>query len=471
MAGDDETIVIRVNAAQGEAALKALGAAGVKAASDITGISEAGSKSVSSFTDKYAALGAKIFGITKVVQSAGEAVKEVAIATGNYSGATKDAIDQVSNLASSIGSLDLAGTAKALGQLAGQTLAWARGINDTTLALGNLVDLDAVSHFKAVLAIQNDMVEAHGREVAALGLVSEALSRQIAAQQKSGEVQKFVKDKLKETLDAYEKTGATVDPILAKQAADLGILSTAQEKAAESAEDHAKRAEEAAQKRAKAELEAIDAVLKKMEEEAAARQKAIADAQAHLAEVMKPQPGIDTSAPTDDLNKSIQEVSEEIQALERQDFLSPDQLNQLDAAKDRASDLNREMGDLNKTFTVTRDTFIDDAQAAQGAAAAFELYNRYAEENEAVTNAANDAILNQTDSIEGLADQAREATGYLQEVAEAGEDVGGGIEKGVDRAKEGVNKLLEGIEEALPLAKELLEVGRQIQAVYANIDI
>ena len=80
---------------------------------------EEGGKKTQSLADKYVTLGLKVFGARQVLMAAGEAMRSVAQATGSYSGATKDAIDQTDNLLQSIASLDLIGASKALGRTYG----------------------------------------------------------------------------------------------------------------------------------------------------------------------------------------------------------------------------------------------------------------------------------------------------------------------------------------------------------------
>lgn len=228
--------------------------------------------STKSLADKYVTLGLKVFGARQVLMAAGEAMRSVAQATGDYSGATKDAIDETDNLLKSIASLDLIGASKALGQLAGQTVAWAEGINEVNTELGNMVDKKAVKAFADLLAAQRDLVEGHKEEIAALDLKAKALAREIDSQQKNGEVQQFLKDKLKELLDEYEKRGEAVPRILQEEAFELNVVSTETEKLGEKSDAAHKKAAAAA----KVHADALDAVVASLDGDSKARERSTA---------------------------------------------------------------------------------------------------------------------------------------------------------------------------------------------------
>ena len=421
---DDETIVIRVNAAQGEAALKALGAAGIQAGKDVEKLGDSGK----SITDKYAALGAKLFGITKIVGAAGQAIKEVAVATGNYSGATKDAIDQVSALTQSVASFDLAGAAAAMGQLAGQTAAWAQGLGEVNVELGNAVNLKAVEALKAILKVQNELVASHREDIAALQTRAAAISREIEVQQQNGDVSDYLKGKLKEVLDAHEKLDVFVPGALQRQASGLGVVSTETDRATEKvkafADAHAAALDKVVgsiggESKARKEstallLEAIkvveshgtvtvesqakiqEAIQKELAlytqygDQVPANLQAAADAyrviageqEKVIANAAKIIADIDAAAvkanqaqaangnPALAANTaSAAKLKEEIKAIEDSPFITLEQQNNLDNLKNALLDTTKAARELDRSFTVTAENYLTEEEAAAKLAA------------------------------------------------------------------------------------------------------
>lgn len=233
---------------------------------------EEGGKKTQSLADKYVTLGLKVFGARQVLMAAGEAMRSVAQATGSYSGATKDAIDQTDNLLQSIASLDLIGASKALGQLAGQTVAWAEGLNEVNVELGNLADQNAADEFRKILAAQGALVQSHKDEVTALELKSAALAREVEARGSAAKSSEFLLDATKDLLDAYDKIGETAPRALLDTAFNLNVVSTETEKAGDKWQAAYDKATAAAQKHA----DAIDAVVGKLGGESKSRSESTA---------------------------------------------------------------------------------------------------------------------------------------------------------------------------------------------------
>jgi hypothetical protein len=501
---DEETIVIRVNAAQGEAALAALGAAGIKAGKDLESMSGAAGDGAKSLSDKYAALGAKLFGITKIIGAAGEAFKSASIAVGNYEGATKDAVDQVVNLTRSIASFDLAGTAAALGQLAGQSVAWAQGLTEVNDEMDRMSKNNPVAakSLAELLKLQQELVQTRKDAIEAADKGVAAISREVANQERQGKVHQWLKDEIQEQLDTYYKLRQDVPPALQEIANRLEILATSQEKARDAAVDAANKELEARAKvlaslegdskerehSTKVLLEAITAVeshgdvtqeqsakiqaavlaetklytdygavvpaqlqlvIDKYKVLAEQQAKTIKDAEDRLSKALSKAGKIDSSQDTSEIEQNLAGINREIKELEGSDIIDAGQQQRLDELKNSALDLKRSMGDLNRAFTVTNESFLTEEEAIEGANAALDVAIAYNEKVRRGMNALQSSTGKAADSFEDLADGAKKAT---------------------EDGAEGVDKLKEGLQEAMPLAKEFLSIIREIKSEAAGID-
>ena len=453
----------------GEAQLQMEDAA--KSAGNLSEVQEESGKKTQSLADKYVTLGLKVFGARQVLMSAGEAMRSVAIATGDYSGATKDAIDETDNLLKSIGSLDLAGASAAIGRLAGQTVAWAEGLNEVNTELGNLVDKDAANEFRKILEAQGKLVQSHKDEVAALALKATALEREIATQQAAGGVQKFLRDEIEATLNAYEKAGEAVPAGLAAQAAALNIVSDAQAKAADSAKNLEDVGTKAADARAKAEQKAADEIVAALEKESAALDAKLAQDEARLAKALGAGGKIDTSKDADAAKANVSALRDEIKRLESQPMLDPAEQNKLNELKDQAARAAASVRDLGKVFTQTADDFLTEGEAADAAGAAWDVYRDRIDK----AALAHDKAMNEVERADGtLSDfgaTADDAASSLENAADAAGSIGDEAKKGTDKAGEGLDKLKAGFEEAIPLAEQLKGILAEIVALGAQADI
>lgn len=509
MAFDDETIRIQVDGAQAQAQLNALEKevrdleAELKTLNSTAGVTNAeiegttrrlgeakaafkeasgavkenneaqeeGGEKTKSLADKYVTLGLKVFGARQVLMAAGEAMRSVAQATDSYSGATKDAIDQTENLLQSIASLDLIGASKALGQLAGQTVAWAQGLNEVNTELGNLADQNAANEFRKILAAQGALVQGHKEEVEALELKTAALLREIETQKAAGEVQRFVLIAIEEQMEAYTKIGEVVPPVLAEQADALGVLTDAQEKAAKSAEKLEEIAVKAAEKRAKAEAKAAEEIVAALEKERIALDAKLAQDQARLSAALAKGSPLDTSDDASQVKGDLKSLRQEIKRLEDTPLLNPDEINKLNTMKDSAAALTRQVGDLNNVFTVGSDNFLNQADAADAASAAWDVYrdrvDQAANRHEDAMRTVDDAAA----SMEDFSDTADSAAGSLDDVADAAGSLGDKAKEGADKAAENLAKMNEGLKESIPLANELKGILAEIVALGAQADI
>lgn len=481
---------------------------------------EEGGKKTQSLADKYVTLGLKVFGARQVLMAAGEAMRSVAQATGSYSGATKDAIDQTDNLLQSIASLDLIGASKALGQLAGQTVAWAEGLNEVNVELGNLADKNAADEFRKILKAQGDLVQGHEKETAALNLKAEALSREIATQRQSGEIQKWLRDEIEATVKAYEKAGEAVPAPLAAQVTALGITTDAQDKAAASAEKLEAAGVKSAEARAKAEVKAAEEVVASLEKQRAALDDAVKKADDALAAAQKntdaaeaAQFGAPGGVPSGEGDPRLAEMEKlrltmaELNAIPAQ---TPEQVVQLAAAQDSYAKLNAQLTKFNfglgESGTLMGQASAADAELNAQRDRAIALYERQQslqdealnrlEQEEGGYGRLSDAMqefvdvglkagdnmagtfsdagksASETgDAVEFLAETADEAAGSLEDVADAAGSIGDEAKKGTDKAKEGLAGMVEGLEEAIPLAEQLKGILQEIVTLGSQADI
>ena len=187
-----------------------------------------------------------------------------------------------------------------------------------------MVDLDAANEFRKILKAQGDLVQGHLAEVEALNQKAAALSREIEVQRASGEVQKYIRDAVEETLKAYEKAGEAVPAKLAEQAAALNITTDAQDKTAKSAENLEAAGVKAAEARAKAEQKAADEIAAALEKERAALDAKLAQDEARLAKSLGAGGKIDTSGEADAAKAGVEDLRDEIKRLENQPTLDPD---------------------------------------------------------------------------------------------------------------------------------------------------
>lgn len=464
---DDETIVIRVNAAQGEAALKALGTAGIQAGKDIGSIEGATTGS----TDKLAAFGAKLFGLTKIAATFGEVIRQVGNNIEFESSAARDATTATADLFTAIGSLDAPGVGAALGKIIGNLEAMRQGLDETSLAWGKLTDAASAAKFAGILKTQRDMIDAHDGEVAALGRKSEALSREIATQQAAGEVQKFIRDEIQATLDAYDRAGETVPAKLAEQAAALGIVSKAQQDAAASAAELEAAGVKSAEERSKAEQKAADEIVAALEREKAALAAKLAQDEKALADKLAKGSKLDTSQDTTDAQNNIDDLKKSIGDLESQPLLTPDQLNQLDDLKNKAADAQRGMKDLNRVFTITRDDFLSESEAADAAASAWDVYLDRLNQSQFEHERVMDSLGGATDSFDDLSGSVDDAAGTVDDLSGSLDSLGDGAKKGTDKAKEGLGGMVDGLNEAIPLAEQLRGILQEIVTLGSQADI
>lgn len=438
---------------------------------DVTGTLKTLSPALGNAIDKYSILAAKAFVAVRALQLGTEALKEVTKATGNYSGATKDAVDSASGFASALASFDFAGAIRSAGAFIGTMHTLTQATDETTTALGNLADAANAKAFAGVLKVQGDLVAGHEREVAALNVKAEALSREIATQQEAGEVQKYVRDEVQKTVDAYAAAGEAVPANLAAQADALGIVAKAQA----STEASAKKLEEVSvagsAARANAEVAASAEIVAAIERERVALEAKLATQQQILDAALAKGSKLDDSTDTTEAQKNLEDLKGKIRELENQPLISPDQVNSLNEMKDAAARLGREVSDLNNVFTVGNEDFLDQAQAADAASAAWDVYRTRLEQAQNRHEKANAAIEDSGDVLDELGETADDAGESLEDAADAAGELGDEAKKGADKAKEGLAGLKEGAEEAIPLLETIKGLLAEIKQAASEVDL
>lgn len=239
------------------------------------------------------------------IQGIAKALDSIQAATGTATEGSRQMNSELAAVGQSIASLDVVGLAENLGKFAGSAIDGADATNALADATRNWNDAmaGAVGKLAGVLAAQKRFVSGLADQRKANRDNAEAIVREaeneIAAR---GKVQDATREWLKETLDAYERIGDEPPEKLQKLADSLGIVSSAQEKAGESAkrtaeeqekaadaaEANAQREADAAAKAAEAATKAAQAKIDALKrEEEAAQEKAKTAQEAYEAEVAR----------------------------------------------------------------------------------------------------------------------------------------------------------------------------------------
>lgn len=438
---------------------------------DVTNTLKTLSPALGNAIDKYSILAAKAFVAVKALQVGAEAAKELAKATGEYNGATKDAIDSANGFATALLSFDFAGAIRSAGQFLGTMHDLTQGISETTVALGEMANAADAKNFAGMLKVQRDLVGGHEAETAALNKKAEAILREVATQQQAGEVQGWLKDQVLQTIQAYGKAFEEVPPALQGVADSLGIVTKEQEKTTASAEKLEEVGVQSSQARAAAETQAAAEIVAALEKERVALDAKLAQDEARLAKALDKAGPLDDSVDTGEAAQEVGKLKDEIKRLNDQPMLDPEELNRLTELEDRARKAERSLGDLNNVFTVTGDNFLDEGQAAEAAAAAWDVYgdrlNKAQFEHERVM----DSLDESEESFGAFEDAADSAGGVLEDVAEAAGEIGKEAKKGADAAKEGLDGLKAGAEEAIPLLEQIKGLLAEIKQAASEVEL
>lgn len=221
---------------------------------------------------KTATTAGKVFiaveAVSAILKVASTVITDYLAATGDAGDETRAWAKDLGDLADSAGSLDVIGTAAALGRLLANT--WV-DLTDGTLSVADAnasltaSQREQVEALREQLKVAADLVAQHKEDVDSSERRAGALVRLIAQQKASGEVSKFVRDEAKKLLDEYDKIGEQAPTAFLKAVSGLGILSSAQEKALKDSERLADRAEKDAERRAKAEERAAERIQRALE--------------------------------------------------------------------------------------------------------------------------------------------------------------------------------------------------------------
>ena len=530
---DDETIVIRVNAAQGEAALKALGSAGIQAGKDI----ETVGSSTASSTDKLAAFGAKLFGLTKIAGTFGEVIRQVGNNIAFESDAAKEATTSTADLFTAIGSLDAPGVGAALGRIIGNLEAMREGLDDNTVSLGNaaLGNAKLRESLRDVLGVASDLTAEHEKATKALETRAGAVQKLIAEQEKSGKVDDYLKKLLTDLINEYERSDRVVPPALAAQAASLNIVSTAQEKVKATALEAFKAQEEGIDKiraaldgdsaaRTENTARLVEAIAR-VEQHGAVTLETSAKIKAAIGEELDLYKSYGDAVPAslqavadrynviaksqqvviDNAQKIIadidaaavkanqaqqdqgnagvaanaanaEQLKQQIKAIEDSPIITLEQQNNLDNLKNQLLDNTRAASDLNDVFTVTADNYLTDEEAL----AKYNAELAIAQEEQAkLTQWKNQAQDTEKELAKARGDNL-EALNQMEDAAgDAGgtfQDLGKSIGKAADAAgslgdesKKGAEKGKEGLDKLNEGFTQAIPLAEQLRGILQEI--
>ena len=232
-----------------------------------------------------------------------------------------------------------------------------------------------------------------------------------------------------------------------------------------------KAAVKSAQERAKAEQKAADEIVAALEKERAALDAKLAQDEARLAKYLDAGGKIDTSGEADAAKADIAGLRQEIERLEGQPTLDPDELNKLNELKDRAAQAAGSVRDLGKVFTQTADDFLTESEAADAAASAWDVYLDRLNKSQFEHDRVMDSLGGATDSFDEFSGSVDDAAGTVDDLSGSLDGLGDEAKGGTDKASEGLGKMKDGLEEAIPLAETLRGILQEIVTLGSQADI
>lgn len=202
--------------------------------------------------DKYSVFAAKAFAVVHVLSLVTGGLKALTDRTIDGESATKEITSATDNLAKSLLSLDPQKIATEFLNFVGTIRAATEGLYDNNLVLGELTkrNKELVEAWKAAKSAQDDLIHTNEAQVKGLAAQSTALIRLATDQKAAGEVEGWLKDKIRETLNAYEQRGEKAPEGLREIAKELNLLTKAEQDAA----DKSKKASEERIEQGKKEL-------------------------------------------------------------------------------------------------------------------------------------------------------------------------------------------------------------------------
>jgi hypothetical protein len=421
---DDETIVIRVNAAQGEAALRALGQAGVEASTGVESLGTAAAKSEVHLKDLTRNIGAGISlmsilrenldALKPALEGLGEGIKFAATQAGASN-------ETVTNLGRALDSL----------------------IHPSHIAANAIESLQV-----AWLKFQEEVVGSSTVIPHNVKTIEESLSALAAARKNAATQQAEGLAAEQQSLDETAKAEAALEAAAVKSA------------------------EERAKAEAKAAADVVEALAKQEE----AFNKMLADTANYVAERDKilnaPNKGFDGSPDKSGAAKSLAGLKEQIKEIQDSTLVSPEQANQLQDLRRQAIEAARAVSDLEQSYTLAN---MNGEELAQKQNAAWEKYYALRHANDAIVQRNVDADLralwDQNEAVAELADSADSAAGSFGDLADAAGSLGDESKKGAEKGKEGLDKLNDGFNEAIPLATQLRDLMQEIVTLGSQADI
>lgn len=227
----------------------------------------------------------------------------------------------------------------------------------------------------------------------------------------------------------------------------------------------------AAEARAAAEAKAAAEIVVALEKERVALDAKLAQDEARLAKSLGAGGKIDTSKDADAAKADVAKLRQEIQRLENQPMLNPDEVNKLNELKDAAGKAAAAARDLGDVFTTTADDFLTEAEAASAAGDAYAVYGDRlaiaARRHEDAMRAVDEAQA----SLSDFSDTADEAATAVDDVGEAAATLGDDVKKGADKAKDGLSGLIADQETVMANYNTIKGQVIELQSLQAQLSL
>lgn len=145
--------------------------------------------------------------------------------------------EDFTSAAAALGSLDFSGAAAKIGQFLGKVISLNRGIGILPPTLGEATKANEKlrKEYTNIIGVANDLTRTHETEINSLRKKALGLAFVAEKQNESGKVEKYIREEILKTLDAYESAGEKAPPELLKIATALDIVSSKTKKAEETA--------------------------------------------------------------------------------------------------------------------------------------------------------------------------------------------------------------------------------------------
>jgi len=444
---DDETIVIRVDSKQAEAALKALGDAGIQTGKDLETIGDDGGANVQSLGNKSAEATPKMEGFGKSAQNAGLNVKDLTKSIGA-------GISIIGILQENLRALEPA--LEKVGNGIKFAFESAGADKETMTNLGRA--LDSLIHPSHIAANAVESLEVGWRKL----------------------------------IDTMEES-STVVPRNSKSIEDsLAILKAAREQAAEATEESSATEEKAlrdvqkaeedlekaairsAEERAKAEAAAAESIKQSLEAQRVAREAMLAQLDAEILaaeERLKKQTTGGTVVEEflpEGAPEEVKALKDEMRSLENQPFLDSGQQQRVEELKNKIADAGSQ---ILKTYGVWKATNEMADGTHEAFNAAWDAYIARLNKSEVQHQNVMDDLQRLEGGYDDLGGTVDDVGGSFEDIAEAAGDLGKEAKKGTDAAKEGLDGLKAGAEEVIPLLEQINGLLAEIKQAASEVEL